>query len=676
MLKRKTSWILLISVGIMVLGLAVLCGLKLLEFRRLAALTYLFSGYNIFAQPSFDIPRLPPAEDFDLVDHLGGTPSDIVVEGKFAYVGYGSNFVTVDISDPERPHIAGQLTLLSPVRDVAVSGSTAFVADGRGGLRVVDISDPAHPRERSKFGYRAAIQSVDCRGNTVYLAGGVEGVQILDCDDPSKPRLTRFRDQSREKYGVLDSTELAVVDTYLFVSNGGNELRVMDLSQPEWPQVVQTIDLKQASGVTLSADGNLCAVGSTSPYEGLWLYKVENGTGLFVSSVPVSKFGGAMVLKDGYLYLGASEGLVIIDARNPGAPMKLGEAKTNSSLIGIDASNDRVYATTYAGDFISFDISNKKQPKVIGVMNEPGEVAAVASDSKGLIVASRYGSLFAFTQKPNGIIEKEPRLLGTCSSPNFVSCFENSVVIEHDKYTGPNSNDDWLQISRVKPGSKLVDQIDVAVPGANLCPVFTTNSIAVGGYDGVHTVPLSSSERDPKATFLALKRGAEAVASHDRWLFVGADKDAKAAEIQVYDASNEKLRLVQSVTVNESVTGLCAAGNYLYATVGPFLGKNQLVIFDISDPAKIKRVSSIDSFGGTTIAVDGGIVYMEEVAHIKAIDVSDPLKPVVVGKIETTAVPMSVRDLRARDGLLYVVAGDAGLYVYRLKSRRASQVTR
>jgi hypothetical protein len=82
------------------------------------------------------------------VGQIGGATLAVAVQGRYAYVGVGPRLVVVDVGDPARPVEVGRTGVLpGVVRDVAVSGSYAYVADGDAGLRVIDVSNPSSPRE-------------------------------------------------------------------------------------------------------------------------------------------------------------------------------------------------------------------------------------------------------------------------------------------------------------------------------------------------------------------------------------------------------------------------------------------------------------------------------------------------------------------------------------------------
>jgi hypothetical protein len=70
---------------------------------------------------------------------------------------------------------------------VAVSGSTAYVADGRGGLRVVDVSDPANPTEVGAYDTPGRAGGVAVSGSTAYVADGDGGLRVVDVSDPANP---------------------------------------------------------------------------------------------------------------------------------------------------------------------------------------------------------------------------------------------------------------------------------------------------------------------------------------------------------------------------------------------------------------------------------------------------------------------------------------------------------
>jgi hypothetical protein len=68
---------------------------------------------------------------------------------------------------------------------VVVSGSVAYLADGKSGLQVIDISDPANPKRLGGADTpMPGCWSVAVSGSYVYVAGSYSGLHVLpgQCD--------------------------------------------------------------------------------------------------------------------------------------------------------------------------------------------------------------------------------------------------------------------------------------------------------------------------------------------------------------------------------------------------------------------------------------------------------------------------------------------------------------
>jgi len=65
---------------------------------------------------------------------------------------------------------------------VAVVGSTAYVADGSGGLVIVDVSDAATPSVVGACDTPGTAYGVAVAGDTAYVADGNGGLVILRCE--------------------------------------------------------------------------------------------------------------------------------------------------------------------------------------------------------------------------------------------------------------------------------------------------------------------------------------------------------------------------------------------------------------------------------------------------------------------------------------------------------------
>src|SRR6185295_7089724 len=96
------------------------------QLSALAAFTYYYTGLDIFAQPGFDLARSVPAKNMELLGRIGGKLHTIAIKDKRAFVGYGTEFVVLDISDPTRIKKVGSTNLLGLIYDIKLSGNCAY----------------------------------------------------------------------------------------------------------------------------------------------------------------------------------------------------------------------------------------------------------------------------------------------------------------------------------------------------------------------------------------------------------------------------------------------------------------------------------------------------------------------------------------------------------------------
>lgn len=139
--------------------------------------------------------------------------------------------VTIDISDP------GDLSRLSTgeidldravIHDMTVRDDLAFLSKGL----IMDISDPKHPSlvcevddDGSHLGRHALF------GNYLLLVAEEEGLWIMDIQDPSQPELITTVELSWPD-------EIIVKDQRAYISDRCKGLNVVDLSNPENPQLL------------------------------------------------------------------------------------------------------------------------------------------------------------------------------------------------------------------------------------------------------------------------------------------------------------------------------------------------------------------------------------------------------------------------------------------------------
>jgi PKD repeat protein len=301
----------------------------------------------------------------DCPDPVGRWPvpvQAVTAVGTTAYLGSGSTFVVLDVSNPAAPSALGSTVVPAAIDKIAVSGSVAYVAAGAAGLRVLSVSDPAHPVEVGHADGPAFDVAVS--GTYVYVASG--GLTIYDVTNPASPVQVGSWGTASSAGRVVVAGEFAYV-----VSPGRWEWEgwAVGVSDPAHPVA--------GGRFALGAGGNVTPAWTDLALVGNLLFATEAG----------------------YSEVGELPSMGIFDVSNPAAPIPLGGYGTSSSPGG--------YAVTASGPFVLLAYSNQlgvlniadprspvltsSQPLTAGALP-----AAVALAGNLVLVADREGGLYLF----------------------------------------------------------------------------------------------------------------------------------------------------------------------------------------------------------------------------------------------------------------------------------------
>ncbi len=127
---------------------------------------------------------------------VGGNHQSFAVHNGFALVNSGTDGIQVwDISDPERAQIVGEIAMAWPEseflysREVHWKDDLAVVAVGDGGILTLDMSDPHEPKVAGRFNSTNFIVDVWVYGRHAYVGTAHQGVLVLDLANPAQPVL-------------------------------------------------------------------------------------------------------------------------------------------------------------------------------------------------------------------------------------------------------------------------------------------------------------------------------------------------------------------------------------------------------------------------------------------------------------------------------------------------------
>jgi len=145
----------------------------------------------------------------------------------------------LSLADPGNPQEMGSGATAGGVRDIAVAGSYAYLADSGCGLLIADFSSPASPTVAAVCGlpgcYAEGVAVSDEHAYVACGGGGAPAFEVVDIADPHNPAVVGSCALSSE---VLRPA-VVVLGNYAYVGGEG-ELMVVDISNPTAPVEVAT----------------------------------------------------------------------------------------------------------------------------------------------------------------------------------------------------------------------------------------------------------------------------------------------------------------------------------------------------------------------------------------------------------------------------------------------------
>ncbi len=341
-----------------------------------------------------------------------GDARDIYVSGSYAYVadGYEGELRVIDVSTPSNPQEVGYCYTPGSAYGIYVSGSYAYVADYDKGLRVIDVSTPPNPIEVGVWDL-AWVMNVYISGSyayvTVGILGGDGGLRVIDISTPSNPQEIGHYDIP----GWTWSVDVYVSGSFAYVSSGG--LRVIDVSTPSNPQQVGHYDTHSVDDIDITdsfayvSSGGLRVIDvstPSNPHEIGHYGTPDWAEDVFVSGsyayVIVGAFGG-----DG--------GLHVVDISTPSNPQEVGYYDTPGGADGIFVSNSYAYIADGTEGLRVVDISTPSNPHEVGHCDTPGWATGIfVSNSYAYVADGSEGLRVVDISTPSN-----PQEVGYCDTP-------------------------------------------------------------------------------------------------------------------------------------------------------------------------------------------------------------------------------------------------------------------
>ena len=283
----------------------------------------------------------------------GGTTEDIFIEGGLAYVANGDNGLQIiDISNPYRPRlIANPTTFERSYDSIYVKNNVAFLASHTGELTAFNVSDPNNPvkiiPDSESIGWRSTYDQLEFDGDYAFILHSHYSIFLsysTTLTIVNTTVLTNITVISSDHLGDFYAQAMVIRNHTLFIGTDEGELLVYNISNPAAIQKISRQKLGEEEAIIdMAIENNYAFLGILN--YGLKIYDISN-----VSNI--EKVGS-------YLTATAEE--------------------YNGHYSGgrwIQYENNHVYMADADEGMLVFDVSDVRNPELVGQFSEISEPTA------------------------------------------------------------------------------------------------------------------------------------------------------------------------------------------------------------------------------------------------------------------------------------------------------------
>ena len=576
-----------------------------------------------------------------------GPATDVQVDGNLAYIAAGNaGLVIYDFSDPAAPRRLGGYDTKEWASGIALSGNLVFLACGAEGVHIVDVSNPAAPVRVGRFESSRYANSIAVVGSYAYVAGN--GLVVIDVSNPATPRRIGEGD---EPGGGSWFTGVAVIGNYAYLvgrlyNTGWNRtvLAVIDVSNPAAPHRVGVYETTgSVGGVSVLGNYAYLAVGVS-----LEIIDVGNPTNpRRVAGYAAGLHALTITVRGEYAYVADGVGLHVLDVKDPKNPQQVGSYKaTWGGTSGIALSGDYVYVAAVAG-LQMIDIATPVNPKLAGFVETGGSV-------EDLSVSGRYAYLAGDGLEILDVSDPTQPILAARSRE-----FAVYVAINGKRLYVQGGGDGFQVFDIANPTQPTLLGNREGVLGSGVHPYVAPAGDYV--YFGGEDLEIADVRNPAEPTYVgrfyhvgAGGGGGMSIGNYAFWA-------RKWVGLQILDLSvPTEPRHVGAYYPEAPVSDVAVRGSFAFLTEGSDL--SGLEVIDIGDPQCPVRAAKVSLPVANNIQMMGSYACVTG-DGLQVFDIGDPYHPVRVGHHQLGA---ATTRLQVVGNLVYVVAGEYGLAIYRL----------
>ena len=341
----------------------------------------------------------PVSQRVRYLGQTGGLIADFTVRDDLIFAPEGSALTILQLSDD------GSATVLSrmspnegPIRGVAISEEIAFLITPIG-LASIDVHEPHSPKMLSFL--PGGGEGVEVVRGFAFVAARAAGLRIVNVSDPSQPVLASTLPLPGKALALeLDTgTDLAYVAT----DEGG--LRVIDVGVPDLPREVASLELP-AGIQQLKLDGEMLFLSSGDRI--IMVDAREPGTLVRLGEYAPPRQARRVKISDDYAYVADQDGgLKIFEIADMAHPL-LVYAETEGTAYDVLVRGNRVYVADGQDGIRIVNVSNPSRPRPIAQLSLPGVAQGLELWEDALLVAAGEAGLLVVRIAD----ERAPAVLG------------------------------------------------------------------------------------------------------------------------------------------------------------------------------------------------------------------------------------------------------------------------
>jgi hypothetical protein len=204
---------------------------------------------------------------------------------------------------------------------------------------------------------------------------------------------------------------VAVSGAYAYVADLESGLQVIEITNPESPQIVGGVETNYAWGVAVSGTHAYIADG----YVGIKVIDIADPASPRIVSSLDTGFAVSVAVSGFFACVACYDWLRVVDITDPEHPRIVGTVETPGQEKHVAVSGTRAYVADDSWGLHVIDITDPTHPAIVGTVNTPGRANAVAVSGSYAYVADENSGL----QVIDITDPENPSIVGSVVTPRY-----------------------------------------------------------------------------------------------------------------------------------------------------------------------------------------------------------------------------------------------------------------